>query len=471
MISSLDLNLEFSNSFVRHREVALLEHSINNHKEVVLCGEAGVGKTSVAKMYALNQNQYENKLYFRCGENIDEILNSMQDINYESTLIIVDDIPSVSIFVATPTYKLLKTLHGVHIILISRDDFFYPTDFFVIKIHGISLSETKAYLQYLLDDEIYNNYDLINEIYGCTNGNILAIRLLCVYIQNSGESIYNVIASLKTLDVNNILYKREYVKDIDSSLKIEVRRQIEGLIDEECLKVLIDICAFGRIKYDTYLRWMKEYNVKQSIEKLCEFSLLIIENDVLRVNNIIRQLIWCSYSPDWSCHSRLAERMLEDLANGVPDDEELFLSLIKCHIDNEELLIFIEKFFKYNKKSNYDTEIKLQLESMLNIISSYRDCLDDISHNVSEIKNDVYILSSNTKNLDIILQQLIECYEEHSEVVCKLSEIYDSVKKKKRINLKLVFDAISLMGSFASIYSLNEVKSGVQMLLSMIGLI
>lgn len=466
----------------RNSELMQLNAALKHGKMVLLTGDAGVGKTTLANHYAHCQEKHP-VLY--SWETINT-KHTFENSNHKNSLIVIDDVPFLS---ESETKTLLDILDKLiqcnSVIVISR----YPPSLSIttIVLRGINMEESLELFNSLLSKTIER--EKIIELFNWSMGNPVAIKTLASMLNESPDKVDETYDSLFSFNFPSLFNKALNMFQ-GNSIGNVLQNQLK-LLSFSQREILIDLCALGVISKAQYLEVVGAENTEAEIRDLENKGLVSVEKEKIFIaHSLFTGVVWETLCPIWDSSKKLQKNMLEALSEKHIVDESLYERVIQKYINNDELFEFIQKFYKRTDSSNQVLDVVMDnfqiilasIEDNRKILENQSKMMGSVKQNIektlqemkkqsAEIENANKMMESIAQNSDRILleiENIKPCIEEDKEKAELLNEIHEIITNKRAKNVKRLLDILGVFGSAASIAALPQIQDFVTQILFLI---
>jgi hypothetical protein len=387
---------------------------------VMLVGEGGIGKTTIASTYYHHYKDYYAHLIWSFAENglEDAILSlatalqvkfdntttlqeqmeqMMQAINIlsEPVLLIIDNVDDYENLMKNHSY--LRKTPNIHILITSRLSGFEDFDKFDIK--KLSPEIAKAFFKYH-----YKNFDpaeeqILEQVLKAIGYNTLVIELLAKNLQQTKIFGYNLQKLLTDLQTQGVLgiTKSGKVAHTYHNLQpakpqdiVEAMYRLSGLSGDELnLLTLFSVLPEITLPFNDLLEFTAytEDNLMNILLDLANKAWLDIDNeqDGFKINTIVASIIRDKQQEHiYTACERMMERIIDDL------DYETNTGTVKNYKQAQRMVAYASVFTGFIKERTYD--LSLLYDRLGNFYENYGSLLTALKffEEYNKLKKELY---------------------------------------------------------------------------------
>ena len=332
----------------RDEELALVEEKFKNHNIVTLSGIGGIGKSEIAKAYAVKSYKekvhdmvtyvdynetlkktiahlefsgFDEVSFLESLQNKDDI-ESIEDALYlkkldwlettnDKTLLIIDGLDNYN----DPDLDILNRL-SMHVLITTRCHF---SEWAVVKVRKIEEKELiKVFYNYYEDgSQDEEEIEQVKEIVNIVSSHTLTIKLIAQFLQTSGYPLDILIENLKQNKLSELFDddKVEHHNKYES-----INAHIRGLFslakiskDEEVILANLSLLPTSGIRKYTFRNWSKDPNTMTIVQHLVDKGWVESAQGFIYLHPLVQAVIKDEVKPNCQiCHDFL-EKVIENV--------------------------------------------------------------------------------------------------------------------------------------------------------------
>ena len=365
----------------RDEELSLVEEKFNNHNIVTLSGIGGIGKSEIAKAYAVKS--YKEKIheiitYVDYNETIKKTIAHLEfsgfdEVSFLESLQNKDDLQSIEealfhkklSWLETTNNKTLLIIDGLdnyndpdldilnrlsmHVLITTRCHF---SEWAVVKVRKIEEKELiKVFYNYYEDgSQDEQEIEQVRDIINIVSSHTLTIKLIAQFLQTSGYPLDILIENLKQNKLSQLFDddKVEHHNKYES-----INAHIKGLFsltkitkDEEIILANLALLPTSGIRKYTFRNWSKDPNTMTTVQKLVDKGWVESSQGFIYLHPLIQAVIKDEVKPNCQICSDFLEKVIENVDGEKPPtisqmDElsKITLSIVSNLNEENEMMV------------------------------------------------------------------------------------------------------------------------------------
>ena len=334
----------------RDEELALVEEKFNNHNIVTLSGIGGIGKSEIAKAYAVKsykEKVHETVTYVDYNETIKKTIahldfSGFDEVSFLESLQNKDDIDSIEdalfhkklSWLETTNNKTLLIIDGLdnyndpdldvinrlsmHVLITTRCHF---SEWAVVKVRKIEEKELiKVFYNYYEDgSQDEEEIEQVKEIINIVSSHTLTIKLIAQFLQTSGYPLDVLIENLKQNKLSQLFDddKVEHHSKYDS-----INAHIKGLFsltkinkEEEIILANLSLLPTTGIRKYTFRNWSLNPNTMTTVQQLVDKGWVESSQGFIYLHPLVQAVIKDEVKPNCEICSDFLEKVIENVDN------------------------------------------------------------------------------------------------------------------------------------------------------------
>lgn len=365
----------------RDEELALVEEKFNNHNIVTLSGIGGIGKSEIAKAYAVKsykEKVHETVTYVDYNETIKKTIahldfSGFDEVSFLESLQNKDDIDSIEdalfhkklSWLETTNNKTLLIIDGLdnyndpdldvinrlsmHVLITTRCHF---SEWAVVKVKKIEEKELiKVFYNYYEDgSQDEEEIEQVKEIINIVSSHTLTIKLIAQFLQTSGYPLDVLIENLKQNKLSQLFDddKVEHHSKYDS-----INAHIKGLFsltkinkEEEIILANLSLLPTTGIRKYTFRNWSLNPNTMTTVQQLVDKGWVESSQGFIYLHPLVQAVIKDEVKPNCEICSDFLEKVIENVDNEklstisqMDELSKITLSIVNNLCEENEMMV------------------------------------------------------------------------------------------------------------------------------------
>ena len=310
----------------RDNELNEIEESFKTHNVVTLSGIGGIGKSEIAKAYAVKsfkENIYEIVSYIDYKESLRKTISQLDFSNFDEASFLEslqtrNDITSIEDELFKKKLDWLETHNKKALLIIDGMDNYDDPDLDILTHLAIHvLVTTRCHFSHLqtvkvnpiVNDELinvfYNFYEdgdkteeeiaLVKEMINLVSSHTLTIKLIGQFLQTSGYDLYTLIDSLKQNKLSDIFNDDEVVhenkyKNINAHIK-SLFSLAKLSKQEEIVLANLSLIPTSGIKKYIFRSWNDSSDTMTLVSKLVDKGFVESNHGLIYLHPLIQAVV------------------------------------------------------------------------------------------------------------------------------------------------------------------------------------